>query len=111
MEVEHHQTVSLVLTTLENRETAKSLAKTLVEEQLAACVTEFPVVSRYRWKGELEESAEIQLLMKTSAEGVQRLVDRLESLHPYDTPEILVMKDVQASKAYGDWVHVSLKKE
>ena len=53
----------LVLTTLPSREAAQAIARTLVEERLAACVQLVDgLLSIYRWEGRIDESAECQLV-------------------------------------------------
>jgi periplasmic divalent cation tolerance protein len=103
--------VRMVLTTAGSREEAERLAKTLVEERLAGCVSLIPgVESVYRWKGEVESATETMLLIKTGAEQVAALEARLLALHSYDTPEFLVLKVEAGSRAYLDWLAGSLKR-
>ena len=68
---------------------ATSVAKTLVDEKLAACVNILPIQSVYRWEGEICEEEERTLFIKTSANTVAQLKDRLQNLHPYELPEII----------------------
>lgn len=66
--------IRLVLTTCANPEEARRLARTLVEEQLAACVTIVPAIeSIYRWQGKIESSAETFLLIKTGLDQLPAL--------------------------------------
>ena len=96
--------VALVLTTLGGDADAAALARTLVDERLAACVNILPAMtSVYRWKGQVEEDREQQLLIKTTADRVQVLEARLRDLHPYELPEFVVL-DAAASAAYAAWV-------
>jgi periplasmic divalent cation tolerance protein len=96
--------VALVLTTLGADADAVALARTLVGEQLAACVNVMPAMtSIYSWKGKVEQEREQQLLIKTTAEKVAALQARLGELHPYELPEFVVL-DAHASQAYGSWV-------
>ena len=92
----------LVLTTEADQIKAGELAEQLIKRRLAACITLMPVQSIYRWQGEIERSEEVQLLIKTSSQGLEELLAALEALHSYDTPEILHMA-VQAGDAYGAW--------
>jgi len=65
---------SLVLTTVKNRSEAKRLSEKLVSEKLAACVSALPGVnSTYRWRGKLERTREVLLLIKTSNKKLNRL--------------------------------------
>jgi periplasmic divalent cation tolerance protein len=94
----------LVLTTLGAEADAAALARTLVDERLAACVNVLPVMtSIYRWKGSVEQDREQQLLIKTTAGNVVALAARLRELHPYELPEFIVL-DAEASEAYAEWM-------
>lgn len=95
----------IALTTLASREAGESLAATLVEERLAACVNVIGgVASLYRWEGNVERDEEVLLLMKTTADGVGPLKVRVLDLHPYDTPEFLAFEVDVGSSGYLGWV-------
>jgi periplasmic divalent cation tolerance protein len=101
----------IVLTTTANLEEAERLARTLVEERLAACATLVPTVrSIYRWQGRVEDSTETMLLIKTSFEQLAALEARLYALHSYETPEFLVLGVDAGSVGYLDWLMASLSK-
>jgi periplasmic divalent cation tolerance protein len=101
--------LALVLTTLGADADAASIARTLVDERLAACVNVLPpMMSTYRWKGAVEQEREQQLVMKTSRAGVQALYARLIELHPYELPEFLVL-DAAGSPAYAGWIAENVK--
>jgi len=97
--------VFLILSTCPDADTAQRLARTLVEERLAACVSLLPgVVSTYRWQGQVEQAAEVQLLAKTPADQRDALMARLAELHPYELPDILAVETAAGLPAYLDWV-------
>src|SRR4051812_22775696 len=82
----------IALTTLPADGDAEQLARQLVEERLAACVSILPPMrSVYRWKGAVESADERQLLIKTTADQLTALEARVRTLHPYDVPEFLVV--------------------
>jgi periplasmic divalent cation tolerance protein len=87
---------------------AYTIARTLVEERLVACVNAYPIRSTYRWEGKLEVQGETTLMMKVGADAVGRLRTRVRELHPYDLPEFVVL-DVDAERSlaeYVDWVRM-----
>jgi periplasmic divalent cation tolerance protein len=101
--------VSIVLTTVGADADATAMARTLVEERLAACVNILPTItSVYRWQGQVEQSGEQQLLIKTTADLIDRLETRLKQLHPYEVPEFLVIRADSGSSAYLAWVRESV---
>jgi periplasmic divalent cation tolerance protein len=101
----------IVLTTAANPDDAERLARTLVEERLAACATLIPNIrSIYRWQGKVEDSTETMLLIKTGVEQLATLEARILALHSYDTPEFLVLGIDAGSAGYLDWLVASLSK-
>ncbi len=96
--------IVLMLTTLPDPASAQKLAEGVLDERLAACITELGHVrSHYRWKGEVESAEEVQLLFKTSAARAVELERFIAANHPYETPEIISWP-ATASAAYGQWV-------
>jgi periplasmic divalent cation tolerance protein len=97
------------LTTLSADADAVLLARTLVEERLAACVNVLsPMTSVYRWQGKVEQEREQQLVIKTASARVSALEARVRQLHPYDLPEFLVLDVSGGSQAYLAWVAESV---
>ena len=95
----------VVLTTFPADGDAQAFARRLVEERLAACINVLPpMASIYRWKGAVEQAEERQLLVKTVASNVDALIERIRALHPYDVPEILVLKVSSGSPDYLSWL-------
>ena len=99
----------IVLSTWPADRDAAPFARALVEERLAACVNVLePMVSFYRWQGAVEQSAERQLIIKTTAAQVEALTARIQALHPYDVPEVIVLPFEGGSDAYRRWVAESV---
>jgi periplasmic divalent cation tolerance protein len=84
-------------------DTADEIARTLVAEQLAACVNRVPVESVYRWKGEVHEESEVALLAKTTDEQYGALQARVLELHPHDVPCIERFDETDLLDAFGEW--------
>jgi periplasmic divalent cation tolerance protein len=100
--------IAIVLTTVGADFDAVAIARILVEERLAACVNVLPVMtSIYHWKEQVEQDREQQLVIKTTASGVEKLAARLRALHPYELPEFVVL-EASASEQYGKWVGESV---
>ena len=99
----------LVLTTMPDDLHAEELARTLVDERLAACVNvSGPMISTYRWKGQIETASERQVTIKTTRARLPALEARMRALHPYELPEWVTL-DVEASDAYAGWVNDAAK--
>jgi periplasmic divalent cation tolerance protein len=101
---------AVVLITAPSARSAARLSRALVEERLAACVSEVPGVrSRYRWKGRVETSTERLLIAKTDRRRLRALTARVRRLHPYSVPEIIALPIVGGHAGYLRWVGESLK--
>jgi periplasmic divalent cation tolerance protein len=97
--------VVLVLSTVPDDASAETIARTLVDERLAACVNLLaPMTSIYRWKGAVERGTERQIVMKTTRALVPALERRLKELHSYELPEFLVLDVAAGGDEYLAWV-------
>ena len=100
----------IVLSTLPAGAEPPRLARTLVEERLAACVNILPAMtSVYRWKDGIEQDAEHQLVMKTTKARVPALWERLRELHPYEVPELIVVPIIDGNETYLTWIGESTR--
>ena len=81
------------------------LARALVEERLAACVNRIAAVqSVYRWQGEVEQSVEELLVIKTRADLFTALEKRVRELHSYAVPEVIALPIIDGSESYLQWL-------
>lgn len=95
----------VVLVTTPTAEQAAELARTLVDERLAACGNVLPGVrSIYRWEGAVHDDAEALLVLKTTRGRFEALRDRVLALHPYQVPEVLALPVEAGSAAYLAWI-------
>lgn len=102
----------MVLTNLGDMESARTLARALVERRLAACVNLLPgVQSVYRWQGVVEEAAEVTMLIKTSAARYAELEQAIRQLHPYELPEIISAPVAAGLPAYLEWIVQETRKD
>jgi periplasmic divalent cation tolerance protein len=100
----------VVLTTFGSGEKAAEVARVLVDERLIACANVLPQVrSIYRWQGKVNDEAEVLVVLKTSAERLARLQQRLRELHPYDVPEMLALRVDAGWAPYLEWLAAETK--
>jgi periplasmic divalent cation tolerance protein len=98
----------LVLSTYPDRKSADDAAQSLVEKELAACVSIINIEqSIYRWKGKLEKSPEYLLIIKTTESAYPQLETHIKSTHPHSVPEIVYLEVKGGQKDYLDWVNES----
>ncbi len=97
--------VVVVFSTFPPGERAAEVARTLVSENLVACVNLVPQVrSIYRWQGQLQDDTEMLAIMKSTRDRVGELTSRLAALHPYEVPEIIVLPVDGGHAPYLAWV-------
>jgi len=97
--------VLLALSTFPDVETARRVARELVNEKLAACANIVPAIeSIYRWQEKIEEGNETLVFFKTTAARSAAFQEKLKSLHPYDVPEIICLPIAEGSPEYLRWV-------
>ncbi|GAB4484005.1 MAG: divalent-cation tolerance protein CutA [Thermodesulfovibrionales bacterium] len=91
--------------TAANEDEAVRMAKSLVGEQLAACVNIVRSVrSIYRWQGRIEDEAEVLMIVKTRRELYPRLEQKVKELHSYTVPEVIALPIVEGSADYLAWL-------
>lgn len=95
----------IVLVTAADERQARAIARTLVDERIAACVNIVgPIQSVYRWRDVIEEEPEYLLIIKTRASLLGRLERRVADLHSYEVPEVLALAPAAGSTAYLGWL-------
>lgn len=103
--------VRLVLVTGPGDE-LRRLGERIVNDRLAACVNVLDdVTSIYRWEGAVERAGESLALVKTTADRLDGLRERVLSLHPYEEPEFLTLAVDGGSASYLRWVVESVSEE
>jgi len=100
---------SLILSTASSKDEAQDIARALVERRLVACVNILgPVDSIYRWKGQVEESQEFLMLIKTQADRFESVREAIRGLTSYDTPEVIQIPIEDGLPAYLHWISESI---
>lgn len=95
---------STVLVTVPDMDTAKNLARRLVERKLVACANIFPVTSIYTWKGDIEEDAECIMLLKICTENFEEVKEEILRMHPYELPCIVRYAIDEGHTEYLKWI-------
>jgi periplasmic divalent cation tolerance protein len=95
----------LIFSTVSSEEQAASIARTLVEERLAACVNIVgPIRSIYRWREAIEDEREFLLLIKTRATLYIKVEKRIRELHSYEVAEVIAATIDRGSPPYVKWM-------
>jgi periplasmic divalent cation tolerance protein len=93
----------VILSTAPPNESEK-IARTLIEERLAACVNISKAKSYFRWEGRLCDEKEDMLIIKTVKKRANEVISRIKELHSYDVPEIIALPIVEGYDRYLKWV-------
>jgi periplasmic divalent cation tolerance protein len=99
----------VILVTVDTQEAAQAIAQALVSDRLAACVNMFPMHSVYRWENQVQQAGEWQLVIKTDLALFDAIAAALDTLHPYEVPEILALPIQQGSEPYLTWLADSVR--
>ena len=96
---------SLMYVTCSKLDEAKEIAKTLVEEKLAACVSIIPdIISVYRWDGKVHQEGEVLLKIKTRESLFTEVSEKIMELHSATLPEIISVEIQDATDDYKKWL-------
>ena len=95
----------LVLTQMPDRGSAEALARALLHDRLAACVSiGAPVDSLYHWRGQIEMAAEVPVTIKTCADAYPAVEAAIRARHPYELPEIVAVPIVDGLSPFLAWI-------
>lgn len=98
-------TAILVLTQMPDRPSAEALARALVEERLAACVSIGAAAdSMYHWRGQIETAREVPVTIKTRAARYPEIEAAILARHPYELPEVVAVPITHGLARYLDWI-------
>ena len=100
-----HPEFAVVLTTCQSRSEAKRIASRLVTDHTAACVNIVDkITSIYEWKGKIEESTEVLMIIKTRWILADRVAGTIQGFSSYDCPEVVVLPIIDGSEEYLGWL-------
>ena len=92
------------MTTESNHENANKIGSLLLREKLIACVSYKNIESHFWWEGEINQSKEVQLIIKCREENLKEVCEKLLDNHSYEVPEIIYLP-VSTNNDYLEWVY------
>jgi len=101
---EFNQLIYFVITNEVDKKNACKIADLLLREKLIPCVTFKNIESHFWWKGEINKSKEVQLIIKCKEENINKVCEKISESHSYEVPEIIYFP-VSANKDYHHWVN------
>ena len=102
---------SMVISTVADKESAKKIAKLLIESRLAACVKMLPIESVYTWQDKFCEEAETMLLIKSRTALFNEIKAAIKENHPYEVPEIIQISITAGLPEYLKWIDDNTRRE
>jgi len=96
-----------MITTESSNANALRMAKLLIQNKLAACVSIKQIFSIYKWNDDIEETKEFEITIKSKPEYKDDLINFLHKISTYDVPQI-IYKKYHAEIKYYDWLNKSI---
>ncbi|WP_108784275.1 divalent-cation tolerance protein CutA [Wolbachia endosymbiont of Bemisia tabaci] len=94
----------LVYITFSNLKEAKAISEELLNEKLIVCVNIFPEVnSLYLWEGKINSNCEVVTIMKSRNDQADKIVEKIEAMHSYDQPAVVIIPIGKANKSFTNW--------
>jgi periplasmic divalent cation tolerance protein len=101
---------AFIITTVSSEEEGRLIANELVKNKLAACVNIVPkMYSVYEWENTIHNEMEALLLIKTTKAREKDIYQTVQSMHSYDTPELITLPIENGSDTYLQWVENSVQ--
>ena len=99
-----NQSIYIIITTEADKNKALKIANLLLKEKLIPCVNFNNIESYYWWEGEINQSQEVQLMIKCKKKNINKVCNKISEYHSYNVPEIIYFP-VSANKNFHHWVN------
>ena len=96
-----------MITTESNKTNALRVAKLLIQNKLAACVSINQIFSIYEWDDDIEETEEFEITIKSKPEFKDNLIDFLHKISTFDVPQI-IYKKYNSEMQYYVWLNKTI---
>jgi len=96
-----------MITTESSKTNAMRMAKLLIKEKLAACVSIKQIFSVYEWDDDIQETKEFEITIKSKLEFKDSLIDFVNKNSTYDVPQV-IYKKYHAEMKYYDWLNKTI---
>ena len=99
--------ILVIITTESSKTNAVRMAKLLIKEKLAACVSIKQIFSVYEWDGDIQKTKEFEITIKSKPEFKDDLIGFLHKISTYDVPQI-IYKKYNAEINYYNWLNKTI---
>lgn len=109
MTIKNNNRYYSVFVTTHDQKEAEHVGGVVVKEKLAACITILPgATSIYRWSNKINKSTEVVFFAKTNKQKLPALIQRIKTLHSYESPCIVALAIEDGDADYLQWIDVEL---
>jgi len=99
--------ILVIIATESCKTNAVRMAKLLIKEKLAACVSIKQIFSVYEWDDDIQETEEFEITIKSKPEFKDYLIEFLKKISTYDVPQI-IYKKYNSEMKYYDWINKTI---
>jgi len=99
--------ILVIIATESCKTNAVRMAKLLIKEKLAACVSIKQIFSVYEWDDDIQETREFEIIIKSKLEFKDCLIDFVNKNSSYDVPQI-IYKKYHAEMKYYEWLNKNI---
>ena len=99
--------VLIIITTESSKTNALKMAKFLIQNKLAACISIKQIFSLYEWEDDIKETKEFEITIKSKPELKDELIDCLHKISTYDVPQI-IYKKYHSEIKYYNWLNETI---
>jgi periplasmic divalent cation tolerance protein len=109
---ERDNRISLLYTTTEDFASARALVRSLFEKKLIACANLSKIESHSFWQGEITQTTEVGILIKTSPDRLEQAQVLIRDLHPYEVPAVVVLSEsTPCNGDFAQWVQAATRSQ
>ena len=99
--------ILVIIATESCKTNAVRMAKLLIKEKLAACVSIKQIFSVYEWDDDIQETKEFEITIKSKLDFKDCLIDFLNQNSTYAVPHN-IYKKYHAGMKYYDWLNKTI---
>ena len=96
-----------MITTESSKTNAVRMAKLLIKEKIAACVSIKQIFSVYEWDDDIQETKEFEITIKSKLEFKDCLIEFVNKNSTYDVPQI-IYKKYHSEMKYHEWINKTI---
>jgi len=97
----------ILYTTISNKNCAEKIARKLIRDKLAACVSIKEINSFYTWDENIQNDNEYEITIKSKPEKLIKLIEFLKIEIGYEIPQI-IYKKFESERSYYKWAEKSI---